>query len=572
MRRTKRDKPATDTAAAITAVCELDAAVMPENNAQEPPTAACRQDLYIVLALLIAAFACRLYSLQFFHVISTDGTTYALTARAVVQGDWHGVAVSGFYPLLIAVASWFVSDLETAGRMASVVCGSLLVLPLYFLGKALFSRKIAIAACLLAIVWPSLVASSCEVITQATYTTLQIAAVYFIWRGFMRQSVLYGCLAGLLMGLSFLTRPEAILLSVIMPAALSVFSLRELREKRLFFWSYSGSFLLLFVLNLLLVHHVTGEWQLSAKTDSALNDALSYYLNIPDINYIPGYEPKSYLDIVREHPEFLWKNSLHNLQQAWQTILPLPLWLLFIAGVSTGGIDREKNRRRLFLLASFAPLAVIIVFYYIASGYTEAYLPVLFLFAAAALAAAEDKLKVYLASCKHGANTDLLQRVPLLLFSAAVYAVVLFAPQIRKNISDAEYNPEMDNGRRAEKHLGVLLKNNLPPGKIMTRWARIAFYAERDWVNVPAEVAYEEIIKTARNSGARYLIADAMLHGMRPALGQELFAPLMNGETPPGLFFNNDQTTRVKGLRPMLIYNEPGGVGLIVYEIPPEKS
>lgn len=572
MKKTRRvQQPCEDSPAAAAEREPAATGIQPESPAQGSPFDMTRLDVGLMLALLTAALACRIYSLQFFHVIATDGTTYALTARAVTQGDWHGVAVSGFYPLLIAVATWFVSDLETAGRITSVVFGSLLVIPLYLLGKILFSRKVAIAACLAAIAWPSLIGSSCEVITQATYTTLQIAAFYFIWRGFMSQSVLHGSLAGLFMGLSYCTRPEAILLSVVLPTALIAFSLREWRSKVIFLWTYSGSFLLLFSLNMLLVYHVTGEWQLSAKTDSALNDALSYYLNIPDINYIPGYEPKSYLDIIREHPAFLWKNTLHNLQQAWQTILPLPVWLMVAAGMTTGGFQQEANRRRLFLLATFAPLAVIIVFYYIAGGYAEAYLPVLFLIAAAGLAAAERKLVAYLGPSVQ-TWTGLLQRSPVLLFSAAVYAVVLFAPQIRPNISDADYKPEMDNGRRAEKHLGKLLKEKLPPGKIMTRWARIAFYAERDWVNVPAEVGYEEIIKSAQDNGVRYLVADAMLYSMRPALGKELFTPLMDPASPPGLYFFTDPAARVKGLRPVFFNNVPDGVGVVVYEILSENS
>jgi hypothetical protein len=171
-----------------------------------------------------------------------------------------------------------------------------------------------------------------------------------------------------------------------------------------------------------------------------------------------------------------------------------------------------------------------------------------------------------------GVNAEYLQRVPLLLLAAAVYAAALFTPQIRPDISDAEYRPVMDDGRRAEKHLGILLKNNLPSGKIMTRWARIAFYAERDWVNVPAEVDYEEIIKTARENGVRYLVADAMLYGMRPKLGAELFAPFMDREVPQGLSFYDNTGGLVKGLRPFLIYNDPGGVGVIVYELPANKS
>lgn len=65
--------------------------------------AADRQDFYTVSALLVAAFAVRLYSLQFFHVIATDGTSYALAARALANGDLHGIGVSGFYPVSLPI-------------------------------------------------------------------------------------------------------------------------------------------------------------------------------------------------------------------------------------------------------------------------------------------------------------------------------------------------------------------------------------------------------------------------------------------------------------------------------------
>ena len=51
--------------------------------------------------------------------------------------------------------------------------------------------------------------------------------------------------------------------------------------------AYCGSFICLFGLNMILVHHVTGNWQLSAKTGSALTDALGYYLKVKDYAYIP---------------------------------------------------------------------------------------------------------------------------------------------------------------------------------------------------------------------------------------------------------------------------------------------
>ncbi len=543
----------------------------PQKNTRSA-TSAGNKDLYTIMALILAALGVRLYSLQFFHVIATDGTSYALTARALAGGDFHGIGTYGLYPVLIAVTNLFISDLETAGRITSIITGSLLVVPLYLLGKAVFSRKVAIAAALLSVVWPCLVNSSCEVITQSTHTTLQLTAVLLLWRAFTKPSLLNGTLAGFFMGLTFLTRPEGIALFVVMPLALGVYHYRHLRSQLGLIAAYCGGFLLLFSVNLLLVHHISGHWQLSAKTDSALNDALSYYLNITDMSYVPGFKPKGYLDILRDHPAFIWVNSLKNLKATWSTLLPPGLWLLFTIGVFSGGFDRDKNTIRLFLLSSFTPIGVLITFYYINSGYVEAYMPIMFLFAAAGFTTIEEKLKIKSAAVLSAAQQQLLRRTPLLLVAVLIYATTVFVPQIHADISDAEYIPESDNYRRAEKHIGLLLKESLPPGKIMTRWARIAFYAERDYVNIPAETELAGVIQLARENGVRFFIADGVLYSNRPKLGTEIFDPLVGLNQPPGRFFNTDPNYRVQGLRPFLLYTDPKSIGVVVYELEPQPS
>lgn len=526
------------------------------------------QDLYIILALLAAAFSVRFYSLQFFHVIATDGTSYALNARAFAHGDLHGIGVSGFYPVLIAAANLFISDLETAGRIVSVVFGSFIVLPLYLLGTRIFSRKTAIAASLAAVVWPSFVNSSCEVITQATHSTLQLSAVYLFWRAFKKPTILNGSLAGVVLGITYLTRPESILLFMTMPLALLILNHQKLRQNLPLIASYCGGFLVPFLANMILVHHITGEWQLSAKTDSALNDALSYYLNIPDLNYIPGYKPKSYLDILQQHPGFIWHNLLKNVKALWETMLPPTLWFFSAIGLAAGGFNKEKNTIRLFLLSTFSPVIVLTVFYYISSGYVEAYMPIMLLFTAAGFSEIEQWTVNRFTNFIPPDKFTLLQRTPILVPAAFIYAVFIFAPQIRKDISDADYNYQMDQGRRSEKHIGLLLKNNLPPGKIMTRWARIAFYAERDWINIPAETSLEDIIRSAKESGAKFLVVDGMLYSNRPEMGIELFGPFMDRQRPQGLIFMKDRAVKINGLSPLLIYTDPGSIGVIVYEIP----
>jgi len=526
------------------------------------------KDLVLMVLLLSAALAVRIYSFKFFDVIPTDGTSYVETARAIGRGEISGLGVYGFYPVLIWIVNFFVSDGELAGRLVSLIFGSMLVIPLYLLGKDIFSRSVALSACLVAIVWPPLVNSSCQVITQSTHATLQLTGVYFVWRAFRGQRISDGCLAGFFFGLTFLTRPEGLLLFFTAPLAFLYYRLKEIARKPAFLWAYAGSFFALFVINLLLVHHVTGEWQLSAKTDSALNDALSYYLNIPDLNYIVGYEPKGYLDILREHPEFIWKNSAQNIVKAWRTIVPIPLWILCTAGFFSGGYSRERNLVRIFLVSTAAPVAVLIVFYYISTGYVEAYLPVMFLWAASGFLVVETWLKGKVAGLLSPAQNHVFERMPLLVASALIYSVTVFVPQVREDISDGDYTLQMDNGRRGEKFIGLILKDSLPPGKIMTRWARIAFYAEREWVNIPLGLDYDGIIKLAYDNGVRFFIADCMVYENRPALGLELFEPFMDKTISPGRFFNSDPEARVKGLRPYMVYKDTRDVGVIVYELP----
>jgi len=103
----------------------------------------------------------------------------------------------------------------------------------------------------------------------------------------------------------------------------------------------------------------------------------------------------------------------------------------------------------------------------------------------------------------------------------------------------------------------------------MTRWARIAFYAERDWINIPSGVGFEEIIRTARENNIRYLIADGVLYSNRPGLGVEIFQPLMDETQPYGEYSLQGADIRINGLKPVFIYTDPKSFGVVVYEIPP---
>src|SRR5512140_3018294 len=127
-----------------------------------------KKDMILLGVFFLGALAIRLYFLQFYKVISADGVGYVLTAREIARwGSLGGMTIYGaVYPSLVAAASFLVSDGELAGRLVSIVMGSLVVIPLYLISLEFFTRRVGMLACILVLVWPPLRSWSCEVMTQ----------------------------------------------------------------------------------------------------------------------------------------------------------------------------------------------------------------------------------------------------------------------------------------------------------------------------------------------------------------------------------------------------------------------
>ncbi len=523
-----------------------------------------KADAVILTLLVIAGVAIRFYLLRFHDVISADGTAYVGAARALGRGNVGPLSTYGLYPALIWLFSLPGFDPEATGRVMSVLFGGLLAVPVYLLGRELFSRSTALAACIALLAWPSLLNWSCEVMTQATYTFFTLAGFYGVWKTVKSRSAGWGAAAGTLLGLAFLTRPEGLLLALAVPLPLLWGERRTVRTLMRPLAAYAAASAALFGMNMVLLHQATGSWELSAKTSSALTDALSGYLQIPDLNYIPGMKSAGYLDIIRDYPGFVWSNSRNNLVDLWHSFAPRLLWVLALAGLCARRIDTAIGGSRLFLLATFSPLLVIIVFYYIGPEYTQPYIPVFLLLAAEGAVRLERIAAEKLKALPDRIRKPWSAHTPATLAASAVLAVTLLIGQIPAGTAGA-YRPSDDDGRRDQKNIGLLLKQYLPPGKIMTRWARIAYYADRDWVSIP-QADFDTIIRTAHKNGARYLIVDGGLPDIRPDL-----AILASGLDPEGpthslRIFDNGMANDAE-FRLYLSYLSPSSMGVKVFEL-----
>ena len=97
---------------------------------------------HILILLLFIAFALRLVLLLQPEVIHNDGTDYISHAKEVLAGNWMGGRSGPVYPALIALAyTTLIRNYELAGILVSVIFGTLLVLPVFYLGKEIFERE-----------------------------------------------------------------------------------------------------------------------------------------------------------------------------------------------------------------------------------------------------------------------------------------------------------------------------------------------------------------------------------------------------------------------------------------------
>jgi 4-amino-4-deoxy-L-arabinose transferase-like glycosyltransferase len=174
--------------------------------------------------VVVAALALRALGAFWFRgMIDGEGAEYGRLAENLLAGAGYvGIATPGdqlffppLYPMLIAALSVVTGDTEVAGRLLSVVAGSLTVIPVYLIARRLYDGRIAMLAAILTGLHPFLVQFSSTMFCEPTYLALILTAIYVAMRA-MDNATPGNLLAmGLLFGAAYLIRQEAFAYAVI---------------------------------------------------------------------------------------------------------------------------------------------------------------------------------------------------------------------------------------------------------------------------------------------------------------------------------------------------------------------
>jgi len=156
-----------------------------------------RKDVRNVLILLTIGTALRIYALSQTHLIAFDGAfQYLPAAKLFFEGNYleaFSQPQLPLYPFLISLVTHVTGDLELAGQLLSLVFSVAAVIPLYLLGRLLFTSRAALWTGLLYLVHPLMLRTSVDVLKEG------VVIFWFLWAVYLSVKFLRGGHIGWLM-------------------------------------------------------------------------------------------------------------------------------------------------------------------------------------------------------------------------------------------------------------------------------------------------------------------------------------------------------------------------------------
>jgi 4-amino-4-deoxy-L-arabinose transferase-like glycosyltransferase len=474
----------------------------PVSNQNKPSD---RRYLKLLLLLLATAFLLRIFLVIFPEVIRNDGAEYVRCAKQIASGNWKGSKAPPFYPVLIVLASRLAPNFELAGIWVSVILGTLLLIPVFYLGKEIFNERVGLLAALFAMVQPFLYLYSGSVLTESTYHFLMATTVLLGWYAFREGRFLHILLFSLLTALGYLTRPEAI-------GFLFVFSFWVLfipppEERRQGIKRVGIAFLaiLLFLVfsfpYLLQIREDTGRWGITKKFSISVG-SLSDQEEVQSLERITRTKKIHLVSFVKEPLIVLkkigvgWVFALYKFQLGFNPLL----FFFAIPGFILNMRSRSSRKGGLYLLSYFIfHLGFLLPFFWIDRRYASHLITLALPWAALGFIGLAEWTVPRL---KEGM---LIKKIPTLLL-----ILVLVALFVQGRVTHGREQ------RLIQREIGLWMKDHLPKEAIfMSRLPQEAFYAEMAWIIMP-DGNYEEMMQIARSKGIRYFIVDDQIKGKSP--------------------------------------------------------
>jgi hypothetical protein len=149
-------------------------------------------------------------------VISNEGSEYVRMAENLANGkglvgNFEGPATmyAPLFSVLTAGVSLLTKNAELAAHLISIVFGTALIIPVFFIALRMYGVRVAYLSAALVAFHPLLIALSGSIYNENVYIPLLLAGVYFGMRALESHKNRDYVLLSLSLSLAYLSRPEA---------------------------------------------------------------------------------------------------------------------------------------------------------------------------------------------------------------------------------------------------------------------------------------------------------------------------------------------------------------------------
>jgi 4-amino-4-deoxy-L-arabinose transferase-like glycosyltransferase len=533
-------------------------------------------------ALVLLGFFVRLSHLDYFQApLVGDAAIYGKIAWGIKSGyglHWWSVVWPPLYPFMILLFSLVTGSLESAATVVSLVLGSLIVVPFFFLARKIFDDLSAYLGSLLVVFFPSLVAISATSLSEATYTFFLLLTLLLGWLLITARSFARAFLFGLLAGICYLTRPEflvafGLLLLVFLIAGMKRKTRRGPKTVPLILICLLG-LLILALPYVNFMHSQTGHWILSGKTAHNIlkQKAYSRGLNYQEqreafAKVVDGLTPQGEVRgkvLLGEESILGYVTSSGffggYLKNAWKGLETVNLFLLLFLVLSlfylfSWKIDKAPWEKRVFLLCAFSPILTMPIFFSPAGRLTQPYAPLLILLSVAGILNIRKLLGGLSKGSEKSKDLSLGSFAVLLVVALLSFLSWTQATAVAERHENTFRNLKLES--EEFKKLGLWADRTLPKDAAVMYLSgdSFFFYCNRNTSPVPF-ATLERIVQFARRNGLDHLVVSL---GKQADWRKDL-SFLLQPLTGPG---NVPQT---RGLSLVEVYKSPSGLGAVLYK------
>lgn len=472
--------------------------------------------------------------------IRWDEPAYLLLGRSLLSGD--GFTLTGvpevhfppLFPVLFGAVWKLVRNPELATDLWLVVAGALLVLPVYALAARAFDRSVATGAALLVAVFPGLSTSILYwgSMTEPVFLLLLYSAAWLLVRAVDLRDGRRAAAAGMLLGLAYLGRPEALgwlaTLAVGAGVVVALTSRSRIRAAAAVVPALALGFALCAAPYVIYLHHETGRWLLTGKlgityelgeavleADPALYDEITNAID-PQSGEVRWESQQRFEPVADHRMAELAQRIGGNLQRllrraAVQPVFPILLVPFVFLAWLEGSWRPQRWSKEAWLWALVLPVGAFLG-YHVQQRFFAPAFPALLVWTAAGIAAARRWLARRWPRWRLTAQAPALVAIAIL---AVAHATVL--------------REELGTLREVHRNAGLWLRDHSPrDARILSYELDVCVWAERRCLLFP-RAPLEEVLAYARQKGGTYVLVDeAESREARPFL-----LPLLDPAIPP---------------------------------------